>query len=155
MSNNINVDIANKEAFGNIEWWKYEDGFVIIDDPNSKIIIKADKKDVLGTFLEKFSQNIEYQGKIRNLSDFIIPLIKDVIEIESTFIAISETRNVMEVVILLNIDDYIKTIARKIFNIRLEIENKYSNYEVEFVYFPKFKANERDIISKEYTKIFP
>lgn len=134
--------------------WRYEDEPIIVDIPD-RYLIHSNKITVLGPFIKEFRKNVEYQSKIRNIKEFLSPLLLKITQVDSVFVCFSETINKISIVFLLSCKEFDRQLAKKLFDIRLLVEDKYNDYQLDVLEIPKFDRKEEDIVSNTSSKIYP
>jgi len=135
--------------------WRCEDADVLLEYPNKDLLIPTNKKTVLGVFLQDFNDNLEYTSKIKEIARVINSRAKNIPEVASVFVSFSESKERVGVTVLLNNKKYDRGVARKVFEIRIDLEEKYPDYNVDFLYMPILDNDIGDIISENSIKVFP
>jgi hypothetical protein len=134
--------------------WKYEDAPVIVDFPE-KFTIPTNKISVLEPFLKQFEKTIANRSRVLSIKDLMYPMAKEIKEIDSIFACFSEVRSKIEIVVLLNNRKYDRELSGKLFDIRLALEDKFVNQQIDFFETPRFDREYGDIVSKAFEKIYP
>lgn len=133
--------------------WRYEDEPIIVELPDD--LIHANKISVLDPFIKEFKKNVAYQSRIRLIKELLVPCLSKISQIDSAFVSFSEEISKIEVIILLSNRKYDRKLAEKLFDIRLVIEDKYTNYQVDFLEIPRFDKKDEDVVSRAFVKIYP
>ncbi|MFH0772602.1 MAG: hypothetical protein V1933_08295 [Candidatus Omnitrophota bacterium] len=144
----LSSKVSNQELF-----WSYEDSPVIVDFPDG--LIYTNKIAVLELFFQNFQKTVANRSRLLELKDYMTPFLKNIQEVDSFFVSFVENKEKINIIVLLNNKKYDRAVAEKLFEVRLSIEDKYIDYEVEFLAVPRFDRNEEDLVSKFFTKIYP
>jgi hypothetical protein len=152
------VKIKNKEILTDDslllpEVWKYEDSDVLVDFPNTLIFTKKSK--VLQPLLEELEKKIVLQEKVVEVGKILTPHLKMIKEVEYVFVLYSEVRNIIEIRLLLSNTKFDKNLSSKLFDLKLMVEDKFNEQEVDFITIPRFGRDLEEFISSNFMRVYP
>lgn len=137
-----------------IDVWRYEEGDVLLELPD-KMPVVSKKSRVLEPFVKEFKKNLAYQSKVLEIRKFMMPMLRNINQVDSGFVCFSEEKNRIEIIILLNNKKYSREISKKLFKIRLSIEDRYDEQQIDFLYIPKLNRSSIDIIPGAFSGVYP